>query len=132
MLTEVEAVHRGLTQRPHVRAVRTTLPKQAPQHYGSATRICRVNEGDGAARSTDAEEDLLAACLARLYLSAELRAGSQAGGVAVVVSMLGGAGFAEIEDGKAIGGPESIDVAQNDGIYGVISAKGCKSGILGR
>lgn len=122
LLTEIKAVHRGLTQRPHVRAVRITLPEQAPQHDGSTTRIRRVNEGDGAARPADAEEDLLAVRLARLDLSAEFGTCGQAGGVAVIVGVLGGAGCAEVDDGEAVGGLEAADIAQDDGVDGVIFA----------
>lgn len=125
-LTEIEAVHSGFTQWPHVRTVRVALPKEAPQHDSSTTSIRRVNERQGAitARTTaDAEEDLLAARLACLHLLAELWARGQPRGMPVVVGVLGGAGGAEVDDGKPIGGFEAVDVAEDDGVDGLIGAQ---------
>lgn len=133
-LTEIKAVHGSLPQRPHVRAVRIALPKEAPQHYGSAARVRRVDEGDArlTLRSTDAEENLLAARLARLHLPAELRARCQAGGVAVVFGVLFLAAAAEVDDGEAVGGLEAVNVAKDHGGDAVVLAEGFQSGVLGR
>ncbi|KAL0264456.1 hypothetical protein SLS55_000406 [Diplodia seriata] len=105
------------------------------RHDGSATRICRIIEGEGgvATAAADAEEDLLAARLARLHLAAELRTPRQPGREPIVIGVpSSAAGGAEVDDRETVGGFEAVDVAEKDGGNGVVRTQLGERRMLGR